>query len=272
MQEKDAFAFAALSYRRPRLPKTAPARPSAGGTPAAMSALRFHGLTPPTSAPEPGSPLPHLHRDRAYPCPHLHRDSAGGRALPGRLPARNPSTRKLRETSDCGTFRPPVLQVCAERRRRRRADGAAVGARRRAGTRGSVAASPRRKFPKLPWGNFRPPMPRSQAAARARQEGLGVVAAQWRQKFKRSPTVRKQNIVCWRHSTAEEVRPAAVQPHGRDLCAAARSPPSPAEQQPAAGLFSLGRPLQCPLYGSVCALSWPKGRSNARGQPGGRAP
>jgi hypothetical protein len=38
------------------------------------------GLTPATSAPRPGSPLPHLHRDRAQPLPHLHRDWA--RPLP----------------------------------------------------------------------------------------------------------------------------------------------------------------------------------------------
>jgi hypothetical protein len=34
------------------------------------------GLTPATSAPGPGSPLPHLRRDWAHPCPHLRRDWA----------------------------------------------------------------------------------------------------------------------------------------------------------------------------------------------------
>ncbi len=30
--------------------------------------------SPPTSAPGPGSPLPHLHQDWAHPRPHLHQD------------------------------------------------------------------------------------------------------------------------------------------------------------------------------------------------------
>ena len=34
------------------------------------------GLNPPTSAPGPGSPLPHLRRDQAHPSPILRRDRA----------------------------------------------------------------------------------------------------------------------------------------------------------------------------------------------------
>jgi hypothetical protein len=61
--------------------------PEPGSPPATVAHLHRDGahtchictetaLTPATSAPGLGSPLPHLHRDLASPLPHLHRDLA----------------------------------------------------------------------------------------------------------------------------------------------------------------------------------------------------
>jgi hypothetical protein len=47
---------------------------------ATMTHRRAGGLIPATSAPGPGSPLPHLHRDRAHPCHILHREWLSGMA------------------------------------------------------------------------------------------------------------------------------------------------------------------------------------------------
>jgi hypothetical protein len=68
---------------RPTAPPTSWnwARRTASAAERGLHTCATTGLTPATSAPGLGSPLPHLRRDWAHPCPHLHRDWARPSAI-----------------------------------------------------------------------------------------------------------------------------------------------------------------------------------------------